>query len=136
MPVSEDRQWVLLIQSTRRKGWVLPKGGWETDEMEMEAAKREAWEEAGIEVRIDYDLGEFEDKRKPKDKDKHHSGTQSDNSSRSMMRFFEAVVLKEHSAWPESHKRDRQWMSFDQAMDELKNRPELQKALESSTLKR
>ena len=167
VPVTEDRKQVLLIQSTRRKGWVLPKGGWETDEMVIEAAKREAWEEAGIEVRIDYDLGRIEDNRKVKDKadksdksgkssksekhddkndkcdkqdecevDKKDSRAIGDDTCRSIMHFFEAVVLQEHPVWPEAHKRERRWMSFEKAMEELKDRPELQCALRSSTLKR
>ncbi|KAI0470921.1 hypothetical protein GGR56DRAFT_658218 [Xylariaceae sp. FL0804] len=57
---------ILLIQSTRRKGWILPKGGWESDEECTDAAKREAWEEAGIIIQIDYDLGDVADSRPPK----------------------------------------------------------------------
>ncbi|TQS31666.1 hypothetical protein Golomagni_08047, partial [Golovinomyces magnicellulatus] len=57
VPLSRDRKYVLLIQSTRRKGWVLPKGGWESDESCQEAATREAWEEAGVSVEINVDLG-------------------------------------------------------------------------------
>lgn len=41
----------LLISSHKRKGkWVFPKGGWEIDETESEAALRECFEEAGVRI--------------------------------------------------------------------------------------
>merc|ERR1711900_50593 len=41
VPLNSAKTHVLLIQSTRRAGWVLPKGGWESDESCTEAAQRE-----------------------------------------------------------------------------------------------
>ncbi|KAK1761405.1 putative nudix family protein [Echria macrotheca] len=126
VPLNEDKTVVMLIQSTRRKGWVLPKGGWEIDEECTEAAAREAWEEAGISVQIDYDLGEIKDSRPPK-----HS-----NKERSLYRFYEATVLSQEDEWPEMEKRERGWFTYDEAHEHLKSRPELQLALERSTMKR
>ncbi|KAK4455666.1 NUDIX hydrolase domain-like protein [Podospora aff. communis PSN243] len=126
VPLNEDKTVVLLIQSTRRKGWVLPKGGWEIDEECTEAAAREAWEEAGISVQIDYDLGEIKDSRPPK-----HS-----SKERSLYRFYEATVLSQEEEWPEMEKRERSWFTFAEAHEHLKTRPELQLALERSTMKR
>ena len=125
VPLSADRFYVLLIQSTRRKGWVLPKGGWETDESCEEAAAREAWEEAGISIQIDYDLGEIDEKRPPK-------------SSKEVARyqFFEVTVLSESDEWPESHKRERKWFLYSDAIQALDSRPELQEALDRSGIKR
>ncbi|SPN98542.1 related to diadenosine hexaphosphate hydrolase [Cephalotrichum gorgonifer] len=129
--LTEDRKYVILIQSTRRKGWVLPKGGWETDEECVQAAEREAWEEAGIIIRIDYDLGDIKETRPPKpSKDK------SKDSSKALYRFFQATVMREENDWPEKHKRERQWMTYKQAKDALSARPELLEALERSTMKR
>ncbi|KAK3315023.1 NUDIX hydrolase domain-like protein [Apodospora peruviana] len=128
VPLTEGKDFVLLIQSTRRKGWVLPKGGWEIDEECTEAAAREAWEEAGITVQIDYDLGEIKDARPPK---KH-----SKEKERSLYRFYEATVLSEEEEWPEKEKRERKWFTFADAKELLKDRPELQSALERSTMKR
>ena len=121
-----DKRYVLLIQSTRRKGWVLPKGGWESDEECTEAAEREAWEEAGITIQIDYDLGDIVETR-PK---KH------DHKDRSLYRFFEATVLSEEVDWPERHKRERQWFTYSQAKEALSHRPELLEALSRSTMTR
>ncbi|KAK3344101.1 NUDIX hydrolase domain-like protein [Lasiosphaeria hispida] len=129
VPLSEDKTLVLLIQSTRRKGWVLPKGGWEKDEECTEAAAREAWEEAGISVHIDFDLGEIEDSRPPKPSSK-------EPKERSLYRFYEATVLSQEEDWPEREKRERGWFSFATAYDHLKNRPELQEALRRSAMKR
>lgn len=128
VPLTEDRLYVLLIQSTRRKGWVLPKGGWESDEECTEAAEREAWEEAGIVIRIDYDLGEVVDQRPPKKLSK--------DAPKALYRFYEATVLSEENNWPEKHKRERQWFTFSQAKEALSDRPELVQALELSTMHR
>ncbi|KAI1083799.1 NUDIX domain-containing protein [Whalleya microplaca] len=128
VPLTEDRGHVLLIQSTRRKGWVLPKGGWELDEECTEAAEREAWEEAGITIQIDYDLGEVIDSRPPK--------RLSKDAPKALYRFYEATVLTEEEDWPERHKRERRWFTFSQAKEVLSDRPELLKALELSTMPR
>ncbi|KAL1866820.1 hypothetical protein VTK73DRAFT_4495 [Phialemonium thermophilum] len=131
VPLTADKNFVMLIQSTRRKGWVLPKGGWETDEECTEAATREAWEEAGIVVEIVYDLGDIAESRPPK---KHSSS--SKEKHRSLYRFYEATVTSEETDWPEKATRQRSWMTYAQAIEALKDRPELQQALERSTMNR
>ena len=128
VPLTEDKNYVLMIQSTRRKGWVLPKGGWESDEECAEAAQREAWEEAGITVRIDYDLLDIIDSRPPKKVSK--------DSPKSLFRFFQATVLSEENDWPEKNKRERRWFTYNQAKEELSGRPELLEALNRSTIAR
>lgn len=138
----------MLIQSTRRKGWVLPKGGWETDEECHEAAAREAWEEAGILVQIDYDLGEIRE-TSPRKRQQHSSSSSSAATSpskeekkdkkdkeRASYRFYEVTVTSEENDWPEREKRERKWFTFAEASELLKDRPELQAALERSTMKR
>lgn len=105
----------------------MPKGGWETDETCEEAASREAWEEAGITVQIDYNLGEIEELRP-------HKSTKEKDKSR--YNFFQGTVTRELDDWPERHKRERQWFTFSQANEALANRPELQEALRRSTMKR
>jgi diphosphoinositol-polyphosphate diphosphatase len=46
VPIYQNK--IVVISSTRRDGWVLPKGGWETDETQAQAAAREAYEESGV----------------------------------------------------------------------------------------
>ena len=118
---------MLLIESTRRGGWVLPKGGWETDEATaQDAAKREAWEEAGVIVSIARGLGTIPDRRPPAELTKH--------APRALFHFFEAQVDREENEWPEKHKRGRKWMKYAEAQEALKARPELAEALERSSL--
>lgn len=130
--LSDDRSQVLLIQSSARKGWVLPKGGWEADEAtQQDAAQREAWEEAGVETTVEHDLGTIDEQRSEDQIRKH-----GDNAPRAAFRFFEVRVVKEADKWPESHKRTREWMAYDRAKQALRDRPELLEALERSHIKR
>ena len=127
--LSAAKDQVLLIESTRRGGWVLPKGGWETDEATaQEAAKREAWEEAGVVVTVARALGTIADRRGPAELTKH--------APRALFHFFEAAVDREEAEWPEKAKRARRWMRYPEAREALKGRPELAEALERSSLKR
>jgi diphosphoinositol-polyphosphate diphosphatase len=129
VPLDKSKSRVLLIQSAKRNGWVLPKGGWETDEATpQEAAKREAWEEAGVICTISKDLGKIKDKRAPKDI--------TNTIPKALYQFYEATVDKEEPKWPESHKRGRKWMSYQEAKALLTSRPELLEALEKSSVKR
>lgn len=91
----------------------------------MEAATREAWEEGGISVEINRELPRIEEKRAPRS-----------SKERSVYYFHQATVLKEHDEWPERHKRERQWFTYSQALKVLESRPELQEALENSTINR
>lgn len=130
--VSDDNSKVLLIQSSRRKAWVLPKGGWEEDETTQEdAAQREAWEEAGVETTIEKDLGSIDEQRSEEQIKKH-----SEYAPRAQYRFFQVKVTKEADEWPESHKRARKWVSYQEAKTMLKDRPELLEALERSSVNR
>jgi diphosphoinositol-polyphosphate diphosphatase len=119
--LSEDKYYVLLIQSNSGRSWVLPKGGWETDEATaQEAACREAWEEAGVVCKVNFDLGTIVEKRGANIKAEYH--------------FYEATVERLENEWPEMHKRTRAWMSFKQAEAALQTRPELLEALKRCTM--
>lgn len=132
VPLSSDRTQVLLIQSSGRKGWVLPKGGWETDEKtQQEAACREAWEEAGIECKVEKDLGTIDERRSESQIKKNGL-----IAPRASYRFYEVKVRVERDNWPERHKRDRKWMSYRTARELLQDRPELLEALERSSIRR
>ena len=129
VPLTADKSQVLLIQSTRRNGWVLPKGGWELDEPTASAAaQREAWEEAGIIVKIEQELGHIADTRP--------TSAQTEHAPKASYQFFEATVTEEKAEWPEKHKRNRQWYSYSQALQLLAQRPELLEALKRSSIKK
>lgn len=117
-----------MIESSRRNGWVLPKGGWELDEDCEQAAVREAWEEAGICCKVDYDLGKITETRTAKQISK--------NAPKALYQFYEATVTKLEDNWPEKKKRDRDWFTYAEAAEHLKARPELAEALRRSTMKR
>ncbi|MCJ1311658.1 hypothetical protein MMC25_005331 [Agyrium rufum] len=129
VPLSTDKTQVLLIQSTKRGGWILPKGGWETDEASAEeAAKREAWEEAGIVCAITKDLGTITELRT--------ASELTAQAPKALYQFYEVSVEKEEDEWPEMHKRARQWMGYAAAREKLAPRPELAEALERSAIVR
>ncbi|KAI5815680.1 NUDIX hydrolase domain-like protein [Pyronema omphalodes] len=127
--VSTDRRKVLVVESTNRiNHWVLPKGGYETDEARPEdAAAREAWEEAGITGRVTRNLGEIRDPR-----------TSTKSQQRSLYYFFEFHVEREEDKWPEMHKRKRRWLTYEEAKNcfTMMGRGELLEALERCSVLR
>lgn len=133
IPLSADKTQVLVVESARRGGWVLPKGGWETDEgTAQDAACREAWEEAGIVCKVQSDLGAISEMRASQDK----SSDKTAQSLKATYRFFEVIVEKEEKIWPEMNKRSRQWLSYAEAVVAFKDRPELLEALNRSSIVR
>ncbi|KKK13244.1 hypothetical protein P175DRAFT_0494687 [Aspergillus ochraceoroseus IBT 24754] len=129
VPLSADKSLVLMIQSSGRGGWVLPKGGWETDEgSAQQAACREAWEEAGVICTVLKDLGIIPDMRP--------STLLTATAPKASYQFFEVAVDREEDRWPEMHKRKRQWVNYTQAAAALACRPELLEALNRSSVKR
>ncbi|KAI5858462.1 NUDIX hydrolase domain-like protein [Tricharina praecox] len=134
--VSVDRRKVLVVESTNRQNhWVLPKGGYETDEARPEdAAAREAWEEAGITGRVTRALGEIRDPRPLNAVAPPKAGGQA----RTLYYFFEFHVEREEDRWPEMHKRKRRWMTYEEALScfQSMNRPELIEAIDRSSVLR
>ena len=105
----------------RSDRWVLPKGGWESDEATAEdAAQREAWEEAGISGRITKQLGKILDSRGKK--------------GPATYLFFEMDVVEEGMEWPEMAKRRRKWVTYKDAVEKFAARPELKDALDKSSI--
>jgi diphosphoinositol-polyphosphate diphosphatase len=94
----------------------------------MDAAVREAWEEAGITVRVLRDLGGIYDMRS--------SGSLTQAAPRALYQFFEARVEKMEESWPEMYKRSRAWVSYAQAVQCFASRPELLEALNRSSIRR
>jgi len=115
--------------------FVLTTGArWEGVPLELGCSGRtahrrlRAWEEAGIIVKITYDLGLIPERRRP--------DQLTAQAPKAAYHFFEGTVEKQESQWPEMHKRTRQWMSFSQATQALADRPELLDALNRCTMHR
>ncbi|KAI8098617.1 NUDIX hydrolase domain-like protein [Halteromyces radiatus] len=104
LPIDPINKKFLLITSSNKNNdnWVLPKGGWEEDETQAQAALRETWEEAGIKGRITRQLGVFEEATKKQIKAHHW--------------IFELEIDEVCKKFPEKKKRERRWYTFEEAL--------------------
>ncbi|CAG8721981.1 17983_t:CDS:2, partial [Acaulospora morrowiae] len=110
VPVNKKTGEILLITQRKKEGgWVLPKGGWENDESQQEAAARETYEEAGARGRLTSFIGVWD----------HHTVNKKTGLPKAMFSFFEMEVDKLEDNWPEMDERDRQWFAYEDALDAL-----------------
>ncbi|MCS7048098.1 MAG: NUDIX hydrolase [Verrucomicrobiae bacterium] len=92
----------LLITSTRRNRWVIPKGHLEPDLTAAESALREAWEEAGVAgVVREPAVGVY-------------SYEKCDRTYR--VEVFVMEVQDVLPLWPEADRRTRRWVSWRDAV--------------------
>lgn len=92
---------VLLISSINHQNWVIPKGRCKEGESHIQAAKREALEEAGITGLLTGDyVGQYEYTRL---------------SVQHVVQTFLMLDIREHSSWPEQSVRERRWFPIDDA---------------------
>ncbi|GAB9474091.1 hypothetical protein Gpo141_00011231 [Globisporangium polare] len=114
--VNDEDEQVLIISSSKHPDeWILPKGGWESDETLAECALREAEEEAGVAGEVVQELGSLD--------------FASKNGNQCRFHGFQLRVLREFQTWAESN-RQRQWVSLADARVHLRHRPELLAMLE------
>ncbi|MET3897971.1 8-oxo-dGTP pyrophosphatase MutT (NUDIX family) [Devosia sp. UYZn731] len=97
---------ILLVTSRISRHWLLPKG-WPMDgKSNAQAARQEAFEEAGIEGRISKSrLAKFAYRRIEPD----------GSTSPCVVSVFALRVSHQLDDWPEQHQRDRQWFALDAA---------------------
>jgi 8-oxo-dGTP pyrophosphatase MutT (NUDIX family) len=96
---------ILLITSRETRRWVTPKG-WPMDKLkDWTAAKREAFEEAGVEGRMaTKPLGTFT-----------YDKVQDGEAVGVIVTVYGLEVLRELKSWPERKERKRQWFAADEA---------------------
>jgi phosphohistidine phosphatase len=100
---------ILVIYSSNRKHWVVPKGIMDPGLSARESAAKEAWEEAGVEGRVyDESLGAYTCK-------KWGAGCRVEVFA------MEVIHLVPEKKWEESH-RGREWVTPKQAAKRLKQK--------------
>ncbi|KMW59549.1 NTP pyrophosphohydrolase [Candidatus Rhodobacter oscarellae] len=116
--VRRDEVQVLLVTSRRSGRWIIPKGWPENNATPHKAAKREAWEEAGAQGRVNGNaLGIFSYVKERKDTDLPV-----------VVVVFPMKVKSTSSRYPEAHQRRRKWFSCEKAAAKVQE-PELRRML-------
>jgi diphosphoinositol-polyphosphate diphosphatase len=110
VPIDRKEQRIMLISSKRYPDeWIIPKGGWESDESRERSAEREAWEEAGVLGRITRVLGRWDQYRR-----------RHPDEIKSRFSVFELAVTETRDIWPEQSSRQRKWFTYEEAQAVLK----------------
>ncbi|CAO3676555.1 unnamed protein product [Rhizopus microsporus] len=103
LPIDPINKQFLLVTSASNPGsWVIPKGGWEKDETQKQAAMRETWEEAGVKGTITRHVGVFAEKSRHGVKAHHW--------------IYEMEIKEVTKKFPEQKKRERRWFTYNEAM--------------------
>jgi 8-oxo-dGTP pyrophosphatase MutT (NUDIX family) len=112
---------VLLITSRETGRWVMPKG-WPMDGLTpVQAAEREAWEEAGVRGRVGTRcLGIYS----------YSKVLTPSEALPCVVALFPLKVLKLENDFPERRERRRKWFALDTAADKVEE-PELAGLLRS-----
>ena len=104
LPLLETKDGLqIVIISTRKGNWTLPKGVIEPGDSPHEAAANEAWEEAGLE-------GEMEQKEFTRFQQQKWGGTCT-------IRVYKMKVTKLLEEWPEQDMRLRKTLPIHEAME-------------------
>ncbi|KAI0045857.1 hypothetical protein FA95DRAFT_1494971 [Auriscalpium vulgare] len=117
IPIARAAGKILVITSRKRpNNWVLPKGGWESTDVVLEAAaSREALEEAGVRGTITRYVTTI-------------------YSASTTYHFYELDVSSLDAEWLEGHERRREWVDFAEAVTRMSWKPELAQGLLLSSL--
>lgn len=102
---------ILLITSRETRRWVIPKGWPIANLVDSNAAKREAYEEAGVEGSVRREpIGRYAyDKR------------DADGSRRAcVVTVYALAVAREHARWPERRERTRMWFKAKVAANKVR----------------
>lgn len=118
--IRKDRVQVLLVQTRRRKRWILPKGWPMEGQTPAKAAATEAYEEAGIVGKVaPICIGLYHYTKFPRSKD---------GPVPCMVAVFPMKAEKILKDYPERGQRKRKWVSTKKAA-EMASEPELAQIL-------
>ena len=110
---------VRLITSRETRRWVIPKGWPMKGRKPHTAASREALEEAGVTGRVGkVPIGTYP----------YTKRLGNGAPLKVQVRVFPLEVLREKSAWPEMHQRERRWFSIEAAAAAVEE-PELKEMI-------
>jgi len=115
----ENQPLVLMITSRTHERWIFPKGALEGDETPGEAASREAFEEAGIKGAALSDFSHDVQTVKNKDDGPHDL----------LVSYLPLHFEEQFDDWPEKKRRDRHWVTLDEAR-RIAGGPDILEALE------
>ncbi|KAH7913536.1 NUDIX hydrolase domain-like protein [Hygrophoropsis aurantiaca] len=117
IPIASAAGKVLIITSRKRQDlWVLPKGGWESSDVVLEAAaSREALEEAGVRGKITRYVTTIK-------------------SPSTTYHFYEMEVTSLDKDWLESRERRREWVDYAEALRRIAWKNELAQGLMLSSI--
>jgi 8-oxo-dGTP pyrophosphatase MutT (NUDIX family) len=114
------RMEILLITSRQTRRWVVPKGWPMPPLKDFNAARREAFEEAGVEGRMRRKkLGSF-----------GYAKLKPASSLSIRVDVYLLRVKRERRAWPEMHQRKRRWCAVETAIQRVQE-PGLKKLIRS-----
>ena len=108
----------LLVTTKNGRKWIFPKGRAEIYESQVRTLEREIHEEAGVSAKMVFEL---EGNPYPHKKS---------SGRRERVYFYAMQYLHDDLEWRERDKRDRRWMTFDEAHAEII--PEFRQALEEA----
>lgn len=91
---------ILLVTSRETRRWLVPRGWRMLNLIDSNAAKREAYEEAGVDGRV---------QRKPIGRYTYVKRSANGIRRTCHVTVYALLVLQEHRRWPEREERVRQW---------------------------
>lgn len=104
---------VLLVTSRTTRRWVIPKGGVMAHLVDMNAARQEALEEAGITGRM---------RRKPIGTYTYLKTALNGAAAPHAVKVFALEVQQELRNWPEMSQRKRKWFALEEALKRIGER--------------
>jgi len=104
-----NKMYVVLVQSKKKKRWIFPKGIIEPDMTPWNSAAKEGYEEAGIEGYVFSDI--------------LHTYYASKKGGTSVIYMFPMEVTQIHKSWPEDSFRERVICSREEAYEYIDRMP-------------